>query len=59
LTCFSSSVLIAVLEQHGFEDAWVADGEELVKMGNYLIQNVASFSYGGNMSGWTVFLHNW
>ncbi|MBK1809941.1 hypothetical protein JHL18_04705 [Clostridium sp. YIM B02505] len=52
-----NKVLVGVFEVHGFEDAWAADGEELVKIATKLIYDVANTSRtNGGLNGWTVYI---
>ncbi len=47
-----SNVLAAVFAVHGFEDAWAADGEELVKIAKTVIEELAA----ENLSAWTIYV---
>jgi uncharacterized protein YgiM (DUF1202 family) len=47
-----SNVLATVFAVHGYEDAWAADGEELVKIAKTLIQELAA----ENLAAWTVYV---
>ncbi|HBQ85135.1 MAG TPA: hypothetical protein DD811_01430, partial [Syntrophomonas sp.] len=47
-----SNVLAAVFAVHGYEDAWAADGEELVKIAKTFVQEFAA----DHLSAWTVYV---
>ncbi|AFV01718.1 hypothetical protein UNSWDHB_2944 [Dehalobacter sp. UNSWDHB] len=47
-----NNVLAAVFAVHGFEDAWAADGEELVKIAKTTIEELAA----ENLSAWTIYV---
>lgn len=48
------NVLIAYFAEHGFEDAWAADGWELAQIGCGVFDRL--YSQKDNLSGWTVYV---
>lgn len=50
-------IFIMIFEVHGYEDAWPKDGEELVKIGGKVINDLADYaSDTGELNGWTVYI---
>lgn len=47
-----SNVLAAVFAVHGYEDAWAADGEELVKIAKTTIEQLAQ----DQLAAWTIYV---
>lgn len=48
--------LAVVFAVHGYEDAWAADGEELVRIANHLIEQLENEAATGDLSAWTIYI---
>lgn len=49
------NIVFAIFEQHGWEDAWAADGVELVKIANTMMSNLSTIDQA-NLDGWTIYV---